>query len=81
MSARVAGHRLGCIGRSLRTEHTFDVTGIVLCPRANAVELTLTTGAHDDLPAVTAGCENERGRVQWRVHQALAVPGKAASPR
>lgn len=78
MSARVAIHRLGCIGRSVLTEHAFDVAGIVPCPRAPAVELTL---ADDDLPAGTAGYDNERGRVQQRVRQALAIPGKAASPR
>ncbi|MFI2187075.1 hypothetical protein [Streptomyces sioyaensis] len=123
MSARGAIHRLGCIGRSVRTEHAFDVasivrvtgrkttdaegneifrrkaararyqdglggvdktlvsSGIMPCPRASAVVLTLTTVADDDLPAVTAGYDNERSRVQQTVRQALAIPGKAASPR
>lgn len=56
-------------------------SGIVACPRASAVELTLTTVADDDRPAVAAGYDNERGRVQRMVRQALAIPGEAASPR
>ncbi|AZS69844.1 hypothetical protein DDE74_01695 [Streptomyces lydicus] len=123
MAARVAIHGLGCIGRSVLTEHAFDVAGIVCvtarkttdaeaneifrrkaarvryqdslgavdeplvssgivpCPRASAVELTLTTVADDDLSAVTAGYDNERGRVQQMVRQPLAIPGEAAFPR
>lgn len=123
MSARVAIHRLGCLGRAVLTEHAFDVAGLVCvtglkttdaevneifrrkaararyqdalggvdkplvssgimpCPRASAVVLTLTTVAEDDLPAVTTGYDNERGRVQQMARRALAIPGKAAAPR
>ncbi|MEV5480120.1 MULTISPECIES: hypothetical protein [Streptomyces] len=55
-------------------------SGIVACPRASAVGFTLTTVA-DDLPAVTAGYDNERARVQQMVRQAVAIPGEAAAPR
>ncbi|MBM4796664.1 hypothetical protein HXP44_32725 [Streptomyces sioyaensis] len=57
------------------------LSGIVACPRASAVGRTLTTVADDDLPAVTAGYDNERGRVQQMVRQAVAIPGEAAAPR
>ncbi|AWN30577.1 MULTISPECIES: hypothetical protein [unclassified Streptomyces] len=123
MVAPVAINGLGRVGRSVPTEHAFDVagivcvtarkttdadvneifrqkaararyqdglgavditlvsSGIVACPRASAVGLTRTTLADDDLPAVTAGSENERGRVQQMVRQALATRAEAASPR
>ncbi|MER6841093.1 hypothetical protein [Streptomyces platensis] len=122
MSARVAIHRFGCIGRTVLTEHAFDVagivrvtgrktpeavneifrrkaargryqdglgavdnplasSGIVACPRASAVGLTPTTVADDDLSAVTGGYDNEQGRVQQRVGQAMAILGEAAAPR
>ncbi|MCW7986951.1 hypothetical protein XF35_17100 [Streptomyces platensis subsp. clarensis] len=85
MAARVAINGLGCAGRSVLTKYALDVAGVVC---VTARKTTDSEGneifrhvADDDLSAVTGGYDNEQGRVQQTVRQALAILGEAAAPR